>query len=163
MNVLPLSAMVFVAAHLLISGTPLRGLLVRRIGEGPYRGVFSLIALGTLIWLIRAYNAATPEPLWAVTALGWAPLALMPFALMSLVIGVTSPNPSLAGMEGRFRGEIQALGIFRDPPSRADGHRPVGPGPPAGQRRHGVHLVFRRHAGPGRGGGGFPGPQEGQG
>ena len=61
----------------------------------------------------RAYNAATPEPLWAVTALGWAPLALMPFALMSLVIGVPSPNPSLAGMEGRFRGEIQALGIFR--------------------------------------------------
>ena len=113
MSVLPISAMVFVAAHLLISGTPLRGLLVRRIGEGPYRGLFSLIALGTLIWLIRAYNAATPEPLWAVTVLGWAPLALMPFALMSLVIGVTSPNPSLAGMEGRFRGEIQALGIFR--------------------------------------------------
>ena len=37
MSVLPISAIVFVAAHLLISGTPLRGLLVRRIGEGPYR------------------------------------------------------------------------------------------------------------------------------
>ena len=113
MDVLPLSAIVFVAAHLLISGTPLRGFLVGRIGEGPFRGLFSLIALGTLIWLIRSYNAATPELLWAVPALRWAPLVLMPFALMLLVTGVTSPNPSLAGQEGRFRGGIQALGIFR--------------------------------------------------
>ena len=81
MDLLPISAIVFVAAHLLISGTPLRGLLVRRIGEGPYRGLFSLIALGTLIWLILAFNPATPEPLWAVPALRWAPLVLMPFAL----------------------------------------------------------------------------------
>ncbi|MEE8434918.1 MAG: NnrU family protein [bacterium] len=113
MDVLPISAVVFVAAHLLISGTPLRGFLVRRIGEGPFRGLFSLIALGTLIWLIRAYNAATPELLWVVPALRWAPLALMPFALMLLVTGVTSPNPSLAGQEGRLRKEIKVRGVIR--------------------------------------------------
>lgn len=113
MELLPISAIVFVAAHLLISGTPLRGVLVRLIGDKGFQGLFSLIALATLVWLIMAFNSATPEPLWAVPALRWAPLALMPFALMSLVLGVTAPNPSLAGMEGRFRGEIQARGIFR--------------------------------------------------
>lgn len=113
MDLLPISAIVFVAAHLLISGTPLRDFLVRRMGVPLFQGLFSLIALGTLIWLIVAFNAATPEPLWAVSALRWAPLVLMPFALVLLVTGLTSPNPSLAGLEGRFRGEIQALGIFR--------------------------------------------------
>ena len=113
MDLLPISAIVFVAAHLLISGTPLRGLLVRAIGEKGFQGLFSLIALGTLIWLILAFNSATPEPLWAVPTLRWAPLVLMPFALVLLVTGVTSPNPSLAGHEGRFRDGIQARGIFR--------------------------------------------------
>lgn len=113
MDALPISAVVFVAAHLLISGTSLRGLLVRRLGAGVFQGLFSLIALATLVWLVQAFNNATPALLWAVPALRWAPLVLMPFALVLLVTGLTSPNPSLAGQEGRFRGEIQARGIFR--------------------------------------------------
>lgn len=113
MDTLPLAAIVFIGAHLGISGTPLRRLMVGRIGEGPYRGLFSLVALGSIIWLVRAYAAAPLEPLWDVVWLRFFPLAVMPLALALLVAGLTAPNPSLAGQEGRFSGAIEARGILR--------------------------------------------------
>lgn len=113
MDSLPLAAIVFVAAHILISGTPLRDLLTRWMGPGPYQAFFSLIALATLVWLIRAYGAAVTETLWAIPALRWAPLVLMPFSLMLLVAGLTAPNPSMAGQAGLFKDGIPARGVFR--------------------------------------------------
>lgn len=110
---LPLAAIVFVAAHIVFSGTPLRGKLAGAIGEGPFRGLFSLIALAAMVWLVWAYGNAPLNELWDVEVLAWVPLVLMPFALILLVAGITAPNPSAAGQEGRFRGEIQARGILR--------------------------------------------------
>ncbi len=54
MGQLTLASIVFVAAHLGVSSTPLRAALVRAIGDRAYLGVYSLLAAVTLIWLIIA-------------------------------------------------------------------------------------------------------------
>lgn len=93
------AAIVFLAIHLL-PGTPLRARAVRAIGEGPYRGAFSLLSAAVLVWLALAYGDAPYEEIWAQAA--WTrsvPLVVLPFALILFVASVTTRNPSLAGME----------------------------------------------------------------
>ena len=46
-----LSSIAFVGTHFLMSH-PLRGPLVRRVGRGPFQGIYSLIALMTFGWMI---------------------------------------------------------------------------------------------------------------
>ena len=46
----------FLAIHLLVSGTRLRDGIVGAIGEQPYLGLFALSSLGAIIWLCIAYN-----------------------------------------------------------------------------------------------------------
>ena len=62
------AAIVFLAIHLL-PGTPLRALAVRAIGEGPYRGAFSLLSAAVLVWLALAYVDAPYEEIWPQAAL----------------------------------------------------------------------------------------------
>lgn len=81
-----LAAAVFFGIHL-VPGVPgLRAGLVRVIGRNAYRGLFSLVALGSLGWLIVAYRQAPLVPLWL--APDWTeliPLAVMPIACVLLV------------------------------------------------------------------------------
>ena len=53
MSSLPAAAIFFLGIHFFISGTPLRGKIVGLIGEGPFRGLFSLMSLIGIIWLCR--------------------------------------------------------------------------------------------------------------
>jgi len=52
------AAAAFLAIHLFVAGTRLRDGIVGAIGEGPYRGLFSLASLGIIVWLAIAYKAA---------------------------------------------------------------------------------------------------------
>jgi uncharacterized membrane protein len=56
------AAIVFIAIHLLISGTGIRDRITGAIGEGPYLGLFSLASLATILWLAMSYNAAEAAP-----------------------------------------------------------------------------------------------------
>ena len=60
---------VFVGIHLFISGTRLRDRIVAAIGEQPYLGLFSLLSIASLTWLILAYRAAPRASLWDTP--GW--------------------------------------------------------------------------------------------
>ena len=94
-----IAAIVFVGIHIL-SSTPIRGALVRAIGEGPYTGAFSLLSLAIIIWLIMAYIRAPYAPLWdPAPAFRWIPLFVMPVALFLAVAGVTTRNPIIVGQE----------------------------------------------------------------
>ncbi len=53
-----LAAAVFVASHIVLSSTPLRGALIGVLGEAGFRGAYSAVALGALIWLAVAHGAA---------------------------------------------------------------------------------------------------------
>jgi uncharacterized membrane protein len=106
------AAILFLAIHL-VPATPLRGRAVRAIGEGPYRGAFSLVSAAALAWLILAYGAAPLEPLWAQAPwTRYVPLVVMPFAFVLFVCGLTSRNPSMAGMEKSVDAEMRVSGIM---------------------------------------------------
>jgi len=52
------ASLVFLALHLLVSGTRLRDAITDGIGERPYLGLFSLASLGAIVWLAMSYNRA---------------------------------------------------------------------------------------------------------
>ena len=88
------AALFFVGIHFVISGTALRGKIVGLIGEGPFRGVFSLMSLIGIVWLSRAYGQ-----LWG------RPYTLRPFALITMLVaffaGVSTTMKGLLS-SGRF-------------------------------------------------------------
>jgi uncharacterized membrane protein len=101
---------VFVATHF-VSGTGWRTLLVRRLGERGYLGLYSLVALATLVWMIWAYARAPVQPLWQ----GWRylPALVMPVACVLLVAGYFSRNPTMVMQEGALKSSDPARGIVR--------------------------------------------------
>lgn len=101
---------VFLATHF-VPSTPLRAAIARSTGERAYLGLYVLIALATLGWMIYAYNKAPVEPLWQ--GLRLVPALLMPFAFILLVCGILSRNPSAVAQEKVLKAEEPARGILR--------------------------------------------------
>ena len=99
----------FLATHL-ITSTPLRAGLVRVLGEGPYRAVYSLVALATLIWMILAYGDAPREPLWR--GLRLLPLIVMPLVFVLIACGYAR-NPTMVGADKLLKSDQPARGIIR--------------------------------------------------
>jgi len=103
----------FLLIHYGVSGTRLRDALTASLGEGPYRGLFSLASLIGLAWMIYAYRHAPLLPTWGVV-LAFRPAAyvLVFIAFLFAVIGVLTPSPTRVGMESRLDPET-ALGMVR--------------------------------------------------
>ena len=107
LTTLALAAACFVGSHFLISSTGLRPLLVRMLGQGPYLGLYSLVAILIFAWLLLSYRAAPYVPLWAAPGwAAWVPILVMPFALLLLVCGLGQPNPTSVAMPGGGGGPI---------------------------------------------------------
>jgi uncharacterized membrane protein len=110
MTNLVLAAAAFLVTHF-VTSTPLRAKLVGALGEWPYRGVYSLVAAGTLAWMIWAYSAAPREALlW--TPLRLLPVVVMPFAFVLIACGYWR-NPTMVGAEKLLKSEEPARGIIR--------------------------------------------------
>jgi tripartite-type tricarboxylate transporter receptor subunit TctC len=108
-GMLALATAAFLATHF-VASTPLRPALVKAIGEWPYVGLYSLVALATLGWMSWAYSAAPREPLFA--GFRQAPLVLMPIAFVLLVCGFYR-NPTIVGFEKLISSADPARGIIR--------------------------------------------------
>jgi uncharacterized membrane protein len=107
------AALAFAGGHLTLSHPPIRNRLVAGLGEGPFRGVYSLVAAACLAWLVMAYNAAPHVEVWIAGVWArWVVLAVMACATVLLVCGLTAANPTLAGMEGLASGATVGGGIF---------------------------------------------------
>jgi uncharacterized membrane protein len=115
------AATVFVAIHLIVSGTRLRDATVGAIGENAYLGLFSLASLGVIIWLAMAYNAASTtlgssnDPVLYTTGIGVRHVAI-PVVLLAFLIGVPgliTPNPTSVRQEGAASKEETVRGILR--------------------------------------------------
>ena len=93
----------FLLIHFAVSGTRVRDMLVARLGEGRYRGAFSLASLVGLVWLIYGYRRAPTVALWGQLP-GLRPLALVLvfIAFLFLVIGLATPSPTRVGMESKL-------------------------------------------------------------
>ncbi len=113
MELLVIAAIVFLGTHLGVSSTPLRGVLVRVLGEGPYLGLYSLMAVVTLGFMIYAY-AAVPhnEFIWYPSRVLYsAAMVLMLLASVLLAMGLMSKNPTSVGMKPAVEQDV--AGIFR--------------------------------------------------
>jgi len=111
-EMLALAAFVFIATHY-VSSTPLRGALVRGIGERPYLGLYAAVSFATIAWMIWAFRRAPYVPLWSGEEFkAWA-LGVMPFALILLVCGVTTRNPTAVRQEAALRSTEDPSGILR--------------------------------------------------
>ncbi|MGC8518325.1 MAG: NnrU family protein [Steroidobacteraceae bacterium] len=93
----------FLLINLGVSGTRLRTLLVARLGERPYRGLFASASLVGLAWLIFAYHLAPVRPTWGLLlSLRPAAYVLVFIAFLFAVVGLTTPSATRVGMEARL-------------------------------------------------------------
>lgn len=112
---LALWAALFVAQHLGVTSTGLRDRLVGAIGEKAYVGVYALVSILILVLLIRAYNATVPSLLLWPTGelLRLVPLVLMPLALLLVLGGVLTRNPTTVGVVLEDSAEVPVVGVMR--------------------------------------------------
>lgn len=108
MQLLILGTFLWAVVHLSKAVTPqLRASIIARIGEGPYKGLFSVLIVVSLVLIVAGWRSMTPTslyltPLWTrhVTML------LMPFAVI-LFISARAPtdikqiirHPQLTGIK----------------------------------------------------------------
>jgi uncharacterized membrane protein len=109
METLVAATLVFVATHF-VTSTPLRPLMVNAIGEWPYRGAYSLVALVTLVWMGWAFANAPREPLWV--GIREIPYVLMPLAFVLIACGY-GRNPTMVGADRLLKSEDPARGMIR--------------------------------------------------
>lgn len=116
MTSLTAAAVYFVLLHLLVSGTALRGVIIRRTGEGAFMGLFSLASLAGLIWMGWAYGQArgTGAVYWDLGAgAKHAALGLVLFGFLLIVPGLFTANPTSVKQEGALDKPDPAKGILR--------------------------------------------------
>jgi uncharacterized membrane protein len=112
---LTLSALAFVGTHFLLSH-PLRAPLVRAVGERPFQGLYSLVALVTFVAMITFYRVIGREPpLWDAGEIGWLIASLLMWLGSILFVGSFIRNPSLVGAAGPVGGPAGVLRITRHP------------------------------------------------
>ena len=112
------AAVVFVLFHLLVSGTRLRDVAVGTLGQGAYMGLYSLASVAGLAWLIFAFGGARHDPATAVLwsgprAMRWVQLVLQGLAVMLVVPGLATPNPTSVAQQGLLERPDAARGMLR--------------------------------------------------
>ncbi len=111
---LTLAALAWFGLHAGIAGSALRGALMRRLGERAFLGLFSLLSLASLSWLVVAFRGAPCAPLWIVPAwCRWLPVVVMPAACLLLVGAFSAPNPGAVRGEALLEREFAAQGVLR--------------------------------------------------
>lgn len=109
-----LAAVFFVGIHLFVSGTSLRQRFVDRIGERAYLSSFAVVSLLGIVWLSGAYAALTSEnDLWHPVVLKHLVHLLMFIAFQLVVIGFTTPSPTVLGGGTLLDRDEPATGILR--------------------------------------------------
>src|SRR6266478_1383354 len=99
---LALAAVVFFITHY-VPSTPLRSGLVALLGEIAYLGLYTLVSLATLAWMIWAYVEAPYERLWVGDEFKMWAVALMPVSLVLIASGALTRNPSAVRQESALR------------------------------------------------------------
>ena len=112
------AALTFFALHRIVSGSHVRDRIVALIGETSFRRVFALASLACLTWLWVGFLSARASPSnvrlfapHATLAILQAPLQLSAFLLV--VAGVTTRNPTIAGMAATVHDRDIVRGALR--------------------------------------------------
>jgi uncharacterized membrane protein len=109
------SVIAFVGLHFLLSH-PLRESLVRRVGEGAFRGIYSLVAFVTFGSAIYFYWDLGREPqLWTVGDGIWLLASILMWIGSILFVGSFIKNPAFPGAPGPRGGPTGVFKITRHP------------------------------------------------
>ena len=91
------SAIAFVGTHFLMSH-PLRAPMVRAMGQGSFRGVYSLVSVITFGAMIYFYRAIGREAImWTAGDVLWIVATLLMWLGSILFVGSFASNPALVG------------------------------------------------------------------
>jgi uncharacterized membrane protein len=110
---LAIAALLFVGAHFGLSSPAVRPGLVGRLGEPRFVGLYSLLQILLLVWLIRSYAATRFVPLWSPPGwTAWVPLVAMAPALLLMVGGLIRPNPTAVMQDAKGPPDLTPRGIL---------------------------------------------------
>ncbi len=113
---LALAAAVFVASHVLVSGTRLRDRLVSKIGERPFLAAFSALSLLLLWWLVGAYQGAPHVGLWETgTGVRHGAMAVMFVASVLIAAGFSLTSPTGVDLGGGLKAPAGIFKVTRHP------------------------------------------------
>jgi len=113
MTSMSLAAAFWLGLHFIVAG-PLRLPLVDKLGDRPFRGIFSLLSIAGLGWFIVAYSVAPWVPLWSTTpALGWLAFVLVFVGFLLTVLGVGPMNPTDIHAPRMIDSKLPVYGIMR--------------------------------------------------
>ncbi len=99
-NALLAATVVFVGGHFFLSSLPVRAWIGERLGAGGFRGLYTLVAAGSFLWMLLAYGDAPRIEIWPeLPVLRWVALLAMPVAFVLVVCGVTTRSPTAVGGE----------------------------------------------------------------
>lgn len=100
MAVLVIAALVWIGIHLGLAGTRVRDAIVSLIGDRPFRGLFSLASIASLVFLVWAWSNSGTTPLWyAPTWLRWVLVVVMLIAFVLFAASLSGRNPTMVGGE----------------------------------------------------------------
>ena len=101
-GLIALWAALFLAGHFILSADPVRKAIVGAVGEQPFRGIYSFVALGTFIPLavVFGHHKHAGPMLWylrGVAPARWLVWLLMLVAIVMWVASLITPNPAALG------------------------------------------------------------------
>jgi len=107
-----LAAVAFVGTHFLLSH-PVRAPIVRRVGEGAFLLLYSLVAAATLGWLALAYRAAPASaPLWPAGDALWAVASAVMLVASVMLLGSLIGNPAAPDPNAAAKPVPPARGVY---------------------------------------------------
>jgi uncharacterized membrane protein len=107
-----LACVVFVGSHFLMSH-PLRTTLVKIFGNGGFLGVYSLVSLAAIIWMVMAFRAAPMgAPLWDAGDRLWIVSSIITLIAAVLYAGSMANNPALPRPDADKLAVKEPTGVF---------------------------------------------------
>lgn len=108
------ASIAFVGSHFALSH-PLRAPIVSRIGENGFRGIYSVVALATVVWMVVSFRAIGPggTALWAGTGDGvWIAATSIMLLASVLLAGSFIRNPAMPAPEAEKLATQEPHGVF---------------------------------------------------
>ncbi|RPF71476.1 NnrU family protein [Aurantiacibacter spongiae] len=106
------ASVAFVGTHFALSH-PLRAPLVSRIGERPFLGLYSVVAIAGLWWMTRAFRAAPSPDLAGSSNIGWAVASALTVIALVLFLGSLRGNPAFPSPAAADTAHHEPAGVFR--------------------------------------------------
>jgi uncharacterized membrane protein len=109
------ASLAFVGTHFALSH-PLRAPLVRAVGENGFRGLYSLVALATFVWMVMTFRSAGPGNIYLWNGMGevtWIIATVVMLLASVLLAGSFAGNPALPAPGAEKLAEKEPHGVFQ--------------------------------------------------